>query len=205
MENKSHWENVYATKSPDQVSWTQAIPTTSLRLIEEAGVAKDAAIIDVGGGDSTLVDYLLNAGYTNVSVLDISEKALERAIIRLGEKAKLVTWIVSDINTFFPTQTYVLWHDRAVFHFVTDEVAIQKYVERVANYVSGTFIVGTFSENGPLKCSGLEIKQYNENSFQEIFGAYFDKKVCFTEDHVTPFDTVQNFIFCVYTRRYSCC
>ena len=205
MSEKSHWENVYETKTPEQVSWTQAVPSTSLRLIQETGIAKDAAIIDIGGGDSYLVDYLLEAGYTNITVLDISEKALERAKIRLGEKAKLVTWIVSDINEFVPKQHYAVWHDRAVFHFVTDELAIQNYVHRVANRVGGYFIVGTFSENGPLKCSGLEIKQYNETGFQQLFGAYFDKMGCFTEDHITPFDTVQNFIFCSFKRRYSCC
>ena len=205
MSEKAHWENVYETKTPEQVSWTQAVPSTSLRLIQETGIAKDAAIIDVGGGDSHLVDHLLKAEYTNITVLDISEKALERAKIRLGEKAKLVTWIVSDINEFVPKQHYAVWHDRAVFHFVTNSDAIQNYVHRVAHHVSGYFIVGTFSENGPLKCSGLEIKQYNETSFQQLFGAYFDKIGCFTEDHVTPFDTVQNFIFCSFKRRYSCC
>lgn len=205
MSEKAHWENVYETKTPEQVSWTQAVPSNSLRLIQETGIAKDASIIDVGGGDSNLVDYLLEAGYTNITVLDISEKALERAKIRLGERSSQVTWIVSDINTFNPKQTYEIWHDRAVFHFVTGEVAIQNYVHRVANHVGGYFIVGTFSENGPLKCSGLEIKQYNEASFQQLFGANFDNMGCFTEDHVTPFDTVQNFIFCSFKRRYSCC
>lgn len=205
MSEKSHWENVYETKTPEQVSWTQAIPSTSLRLIEETGVRKDAAIIDVGGGDSNLVDYLLEAGYTNISVLDISEKALERAKSRLGDRAKLVTWIVSDINDFVPTQLYDVWHDRAVFHFVIKENNIKKYVERVADFVRGTFIVGTFSEQGPLKCSGLEIKQYNEHTLNELFGAHFDKIDCFTEDHLTPFDTVQNFIFCSFRRRYSSC
>ena len=205
MSEKAHWENVYETKTPEQVSWTQAVPITSLRLILETGIAKDAAIIDIGGGDSHLVDHLLEAGYSNITVLDISEKALERAKIRLGERSSLVTWIVSDINTFNPKQTYEIWHDRAVFHFVTDEVAIQNYVHRVANHVGGYFIVGTFSENGPLKCSGLEIKQYNETGFQQLFGAYFDEMGCFTEDHVTPFDTVQNFIFCSFKRRYSSC
>ncbi len=205
MSEKAHWENVYETKTPEEVSWTQVVPTTSLRLIQETGIAKDAAIIDVGGGDSHLVDHLLEAGYTNITVLDISEKALERAKLRLGQKAKLVTWIVSDINEFVPKQHYAVWHDRAVFHFITNADAIQTYVHKVANYVSGHFIVGTFSENGPLKCSGLEIKQYNESGFQDLFGAYFDKTGCFTENHVTPFDTVQNFIFCSFRRRYSPC
>ena len=205
MSHKSHWENVYETKTPDQVSWTQIVPSTSLRLIEEVAIKKNAPIIDVGGGDSNLVDYLLKEGYTNVSVLDISEKALERAKARLGEKASQVTWIVSDINTFVPKQHYAIWHDRAVFHFVTGEKDIQNYVHRVANYVSGYFIVGTFSENGPLKCSGLEIKQYNEERLNALFGAQFDKLSCFNEDHITPFDTVQNFIFCTFKRRYQCC
>jgi hypothetical protein len=205
MDKKSHWEKVYETKSPQEVSWTQEIPETSLRLIRETNIAKDAAIIDIGGGDSKLVDFLLEDGFTNLTVLDISANALERAKKRLGEKADLVQWIVSDINEFTPTKQYAIWHDRAVFHFVTEEENIKRYVEMVTKFTTEHFIIGTFSENGPLKCSGLEIKQYSEQKLNNLFGHSFSLTTCFTEDHKTPFDTIQNFIFASFKRRYSRC
>jgi SAM-dependent methyltransferase len=205
MSYKVHWEKVYETKSPQEVSWTQEIPETSLKLIRETNIAKDAPIIDIGGGDSKLVDFLLDEGYTNITVLDISANALERAKKRLGEKADLVQWVVSDINEFNPTRQYAIWHDRAVFHFVTDEVYIKRYVDMVSKFTSEQFILGTFSENGPLKCSGLEIKQYNQEKLVHLFGHSFDLTSCFTEDHKTPFDTIQNFIFASFKRRYTCC
>jgi hypothetical protein len=205
MSYKEHWEKVYETKSPQEVSWTQEIPETSLRLIKETNIAKDAAIIDIGGGDSKLVDFLLEEGFTNLTVLDISANALERAKNRLGEKASFVQWIVSDINEFNPTKQYAIWHDRAVFHFVTDEDNIKRYVDMVSKFTSEQFILGTFSENGPLKCSGLEIKQYNQEKLNHLFGHSFELTSCFTEDHKTPFDTIQNFIFVSFKRRYTRC
>jgi SAM-dependent methyltransferase len=205
MEMKKHWETVYETKTPQEVSWTQEVPETSLRLIRETNVSKDAAIIDIGGGDSKLVDFLLAEGFTNLTVLDISEKALERAKNRLGDKASLVKWIAADINEFQPKGTYAVWHDRAVFHFITNEENKIHYVNMVTNAVTDTFILGTFSENGPLKCCGLEISQYNEEKLVGLFGRSFIKLNCFTEDHTTPFNTIQNFIFCVFKRQYSCC
>jgi cyclopropane fatty-acyl-phospholipid synthase-like methyltransferase len=203
MSNKTHWEKVYETKSPKEVSWTQEIPETSLRLIREANVPKDAAIIDIGGGDSKLVDFLLQEGFTNLTVLDISENSLERAKKRLKEKAEMVQWIVSDINEFNPTKKYAIWHDRAVFHFVTEEENIKRYVEIVSKYTTDHFIIGTFSENGPLKCSGLDIKQYNQEKLFHLFGHTFDLTSCFTEDHKTPFDTIQNFIFASFKTNLS--
>jgi SAM-dependent methyltransferase len=203
MSQKQHWENVYTTKTPEEVSWTQVVPKTSLELIQATGISKEASIIDVGGGDSNLVDFLLDAGYTNLTVLDISESALKRVQVRLGDKAAKVKWIVSDIKSFQPTDTYAVWHDRAAFHFITDEKDKIRYVNTVAKYV--TFILGTFSENGPTKCSGLEISQYNELKLNQLFGASFDLNTCFLEDHTTPFNTIQNFIFCSFKRRYSCC
>lgn len=205
MSYKAHWEKVYETKSPQEVSWTQAVPETSLRLIRETNVAKDAAIIDIGGGDSKLVDFLLVDGFTNLTVLDISANALDRAKKRLGEKADLVQWIVTDINEFKPTKQYAIWHDRAVFHFVTEEVNIKRYVDMVSKYTSEQFILGTFSENGPLKCSGLDIKQYNQEKLNHLFGHSFDFTTSFTEDHTTPFDTIQNFIFASFKRIYARC
>ena len=201
--NKSHWENVFATKSPNEVSWTQTYPTTSMKYIESLQLSKSANIIDIGGGDSNLVDALLENGYENIWVLDISEFALERAKKRLGKKANKVHWIVSDITEFETNIKFDFWHDRAVFHFLTEEENIDKYVALVnKNSVdNGNFLLGTFSENGPLKCSGLEICQYSEGKFDNVFGNEFQKLYCFTENHQTPFDTEQNFIFCSLKKK----
>src|SRR5688572_25228302 len=160
--DQDHWNLIYQTKQPDEVSWTQEIPQASLDLIHSFNLSKTAAIIDVGGGDSKLVDYLLKEGFENISVLDISEVALEKAKERLGAKAEKVNWIVADITEFQPKQTYDLWHDRATFHFLTSEEQISKYLEiaRKAIKPGGFLVVGTFSTEGPEKCSGLEIKQY---------------------------------------------
>lgn len=201
--NKSHWENVFATKSPNEVSWTQTYPTTSMKYIESLQLSKSANIIDIGGGDSNLVDALLEKGYENIWVLDISEFALERAKKRLGKKANKVHWIVSDITEFETNIKFDFWHDRAVFHFLTEEENIDKYVALVnKNSVdNGNFLLGTFSENGPLKCSGLEIKQYSENIMKQTFKDSFEAVNCFTEDHTTPFNTIQNFQFCGFKKK----
>lgn len=158
---KSHWDNVYQTKHPNQVSWTQEKPKISLEIIHSFGLDKTAKIIDVGGGDSKLVDYLLEEGFENITVLDISAKALEKAQKRLGDKAKKVTWIVSDIMDFHPATAYDVWHDRAAFHFLTSEDQIAKYFDTARNAVTGFLTIGTFSILGPEKCSGLPIKQYS--------------------------------------------
>ena len=203
MENKkSHWENVFATKNPNEVSWTQKYPKTSMNYLENLNISKTANIIDIGGGDSNLVDALLEKGFQNIWVLDISEFALERAKKRMGDKADLVHWIVSDITEFRPEVTFDFWHDRAVFHFLTDENSIEKYVTIIEKSINknGNFLLGTFSENGPLKCSGLEIKQYSENTMKQTFSNSFQAIKCFTEDHTTPFDTIQNFQFCGFKK-----
>ena len=192
---KEHWENVYATKTPQEVSWTQERPTISLDFIASFQLEKSSSIIDIGGGDSLLVDFLLDLGYTNLSVLDISAHAIERAKVRLGEKASLVTWIVSDINDFEPLQNYDLWHDRAAFHFLTTQKDIERYVELVSKHVK-QLVIGTFSTNGPFKCSGLEITQYDEKELDELFGSHgFELKTTKREDHQTPFASTQNFVF----------
>lgn len=198
---KSHWEHIYDVKTPEEVSWTQEKPETSLNFIHSFGIDKTAKIIDIGGGDSKLVDFLLEEGYENVSVLDISANALERAKNRLGNKAEKVTWIVADITEFEPTEQYDIWHDRAVFHFLTEENDIKKYQDLVAKAVKEKMVIGTFSTNGPLKCSGLEIKQNDETSLTSTFKNNFEKIDCFTIDHKTPFDTIQNFIFCSFNRK----
>ena len=203
MQNKkSHWENVFATKQPNEVSWTQQYPKTAMDYLENLNLSKTANIIDIGGGDSNFVDALLNNGYQNIWVLDISEFALERAKKRLGDKANSVNWIVSDITEFKPEVTFDFWHDRAVFHFLTEEESINKYVAIIGNSINqnGNFLLGTFSENGPLKCSGLEIKQYSENAMKQTFNQSFEAINCFTENHTTPFDTAQNFQFCGFKK-----
>lgn len=200
--NKSHWENVFATKNPNEVSWTQKYPKTAMNYLENLNLSKTANIIDIGGGDSNLVDVLLEKGFQNIWVLDISEFALERAKQRLGDKADLVHWIVADITEFKPDVKFDFWHDRAVFHFLTSEASIDKYKTIIENAVNkeGNFLLGTFSEKGPLKCSGLEIKQYSENSMKQTFSESFEAVKCFTENHTTPFNTVQNFQFCGFKK-----
>ena len=203
MENfdrKAHWEKIYTTKSLNEVSWYQPTPETSLNFIHEFNVPKNARIIDVGGGDSFLVDHLLNEGYTNITVLDISAAALERAKSRLSEKAQFVKWIIADASQFIPTEKYDFWHDRAAFHFLNNEKEIDAYLLSVRNGLSenGVLVIGTFSENGPEKCSGIQIKQYSENSMVERLTKFFHKIKCITIDHITPFNTIQNFIFCSF-------
>lgn len=197
---KNHWETVYKTKNPDQVSWTQEVPKTSLNFITSFGAKKSSKIIDIGGGDSKLVDYLIDEGYENITVLDISANALEKAKQRLGKKAKKVNWVVSDITEFSPNTTYDIWHDRATFHFLTTAEQIAEYMNTARKAVTGYLTIGTFSENGPTKCSGLEIKQYTEQTLSKELKNGFEKIRCVTEDHTTPFNTIQNFLFCSFKR-----
>lgn len=204
MENqnrKNHWETVYETKNPDQVSWTQEVPKTSLDFIHSFGVGKTARIIDIGGGDSKLVDYLFDAGFENITVLDISAKALEKAKQRLGDRAEKVNWVVSDITEFRPNTTFDIWHDRATFHFLTTKEQVTKYLEIARESINSYMIIGTFSNNGPTKCSGLDIKQYDEQTLTAEFQNGFDKLKCIMEDHITPFNTTQNFLFCSFKRQ----
>jgi trans-aconitate methyltransferase len=201
MDVKQHWENIYSTKESHQVSWTEDVPSASLSFIHQANPAKHARIIDVGGGDSKLVDYLLAEGFLDISVLDISKAAIERAKKRLGAKAHQVHWIVSDVLSFQPTKPYDLWHDRAAFHFQTEADQIKQYVELVKKSVNGTLIVGTFSTEGPAKCSGLPIQQYNETSMKAKFeAAHFKNIECKRQDHVTPMGATQNFVFCAFAK-----
>lgn len=199
-ERKTHWETVYETKNPNEVSWTQEIPKTSLDFIKSFGLSKTAKIIDIGGGDSKLVDFLIEEGFENISVLDISKKALDKAKLRLGDKAQKVNWIVSDITQFEPNTTYDVWHDRATFHFLTTPEQISKYIETAQKSITGYLIIGTFYENGPKKCSGLDIRQYNETTLSNELKTGFEKINCVTEDHKTPFGTSQNFLFCSFKK-----
>lgn len=201
--NKQHWENVFTTKQPNEVSWFQEYPKTSIEFLELFNLPLTANIIDIGGGDSNFVDALLEKGYQNIWVLDISAAALERAKNRLGEKASLVHWVVTDITAFEPTVKFDFWHDRAAFHFLTNEEAINKYVAiaEAAINDNGYLVLGTFSENGPEKCSGLQIQQYNEASMSARFEIAFNRIKCITENHTTPFNTIQNFLFCSFQKK----
>ena len=198
---KEHWENIYQTKKPDEVSWYQEKPETLLDIIFRIGIDKNAKIIDVGAGVSRLIDHLLALGFRNMTVLDISSNALNESKKRLGDKAKNIEWIVSDVREFKTKDKYDLWHDRAVLHFLTEEKDIRKYVELVRTYVkpNGYIIVSTFSVNGPKKCSGLDIKQYSEDSMKKLFSG-FEHIKSFEEEHITPWGASQMFICSVFRK-----
>jgi len=200
---KNHWETVYETNNSNQLSWTQEIPITSLEFIRSFKLNKQAKIIDVGGGNSKFVDYLLEEGYENITVLDISKKALEKSKKRLGDKAEKVNWVISNITNFEPKTSFDVWHDRATFHFLTNAEQVEKYMTTARNFVNGFLVIGTFSENGPTKCSGLEIKQYCEEKLTSELKNGFDKIRCIKEDHKTPFDTIQKFLFCSFKKRLN--
>lgn len=199
---KEHWENIYSNKKLEEVSWYQPTPETSLNFIAELDLPKDAAIIDVGGGDSFLVDNLLKLGFTNISVLDISGGALKRAKERLGKVAEKVTWIEADASAFQPQQQYDLWHDRAAFHFLTDEEKKGSYLKNLENSVKpgGYVILGTFSDKGPDKCSGIVIRKYSTGELGSLLSSDFKKLKCMNLDHHTPWDSVQNFSFCSFQK-----
>jgi SAM-dependent methyltransferase len=200
---KDHWDSIYSTKAEDEVSWFQPYPKTSMEFVQLFSLPLNANIIDIGGGDSHFVDALLDKGYTNIYLLDISANAIERAKQRLGARASKVHWIVSDITEFEPPVQFDFWHDRAAFHFLTTEDAIYKYVSIAEDAIrkDGYLVLGTFSENGPTKCSGLEIKQYSEASMSARFEVAFDRIKCIQEDHKTPFNTIQNFLFCSFKKK----
>ena len=196
---KSHWEGIYKNKMPNEVSWTEQRPQTSIDFFESFKLSKQSSIIDIGGGESRFVDFLLLEGYDNITVLDISKNAIEKAKKRIGKESDKVQWIVSDINNFKPIKKYDFWHDRAVFHFLTSKGNISDYAKMVSNYAKN-FVIGTFSTDGPTKCSGLEICQYDEVSITKTFETSSFKKVESKRvDHKTPFGTIQNFIFCSFT------
>ncbi len=199
---KNHWENIYSTKKLNEVSWYQPTPETSLNFIKELNIPKSASIIDIGGGDSFLIDNLLELGYKNLTLLDISKKAIERAKKRIGEKGKYVKWVEADASDFTPTESYDLWHDRAAFHFLTNENEIKNYLVAAEKGVkeSGNLIIGTFSTDGPKKCSGIEITRYSENSLVNKFSDSFQKLDCKIIQHITPFNTIQSFVFCSFKK-----
>jgi 2-polyprenyl-3-methyl-5-hydroxy-6-metoxy-1,4-benzoquinol methylase len=199
---KAHWEKIYQTKTQQDFSWYQPTPKQSISFFETFNLPKDANIIDVGAGDSYFVDYLLQNGYSNIYVLDISANAIERAKNRLGDNAKKVNWIVADIVDFESEIKFDFWHDRAAFHFLTKQQQVIKYLDHVNLFIADNryLVVGTFSDSGPLKCSGLEIKQYSKQALENEFAQHFKKIKCVDETHQTPFNTHQNFTFCSFQK-----
>lgn len=203
MNRTDHWNSVYFAKAPDEVSWHQVRPDVSLALIEHAAIGHDAGIIDVGGGASTLVDHLLDAGCTRLAVLDISHAALAHARTRLGERGAQVEWIVADVTEFEPPHTFALWHDRAVFHFLTDADDRRKYIKALRRTVpvAGNAIIATFALHGPEKCSGLEVRRYDATGLSVELGAEFELLEQADETHRTPWDTEQAFGYFRFRRR----
>jgi predicted RNA methylase len=200
IDRKTHWEKIYATKGPQEMSWTQEVPRISLDFIRMAGIGPASSIIDVGAGDSQLVDHLMAMGYEDITVLDVSANAIDRAKMRLGEAAEKIHWVVSDITEFVPEKKYHLWHDRAVFHFLTNETEISKYMQVITKCVSNYALIATFSEQGPLKCSGLEVSRYSAKLLEKRFQKNFRLIHSLSEDHVTPFGTTQNFVYSLFQR-----
>jgi SAM-dependent methyltransferase len=206
MHSKKHWEQVYATKATNAVSWFQEHADQSLRLIRDSGVARSDSIIDVGGGASTLVDDLLRDGYGALTVLDLSAAALAAPQRRLGRRAREVQWVEADITTVaLPLHAYDLWHDRAVFHFLTSPGQRAAYVQAVIRAVKpgGHVIVATFAEDGPTQCSGLPVMRYRADDLHAEFGQPFELLKHEKEVHHTPLGTVQKFVYC-YCRKASC-
>ncbi|HZT22020.1 MAG TPA: class I SAM-dependent methyltransferase [Verrucomicrobiae bacterium] len=203
MNRQEHWNRIYQTKDPQDVSWYQRRPDTSLALIKAAGLDRDAGILDVGGGTSTLVDFLLDAGYTRLAVLDWSRTALRHSRSRLGPRADLVEWFEADVTTFEPPRRFGLWHDRAVFHFLTAAEERRRYVATLRRTLApdGTAIISTFALDGPPQCSGLEVVRYDEQSICAELGEEFLLQESRRETHITPWQSEQRFIYFRFRRR----
>jgi 2-polyprenyl-3-methyl-5-hydroxy-6-metoxy-1,4-benzoquinol methylase len=199
MDAKAHWEEIYTSKAPTEVSWFSPHLETSLSLIRRVSPRRSSSIIDVGGGESTLVDDLIANGYQNVTVLDIAQTAIDTAKKRLGFAAHQVTWLTADITrATLPKRSYDVWHDRAVFHFLTQLDERRAYIRQVASAVraGGHVIVATFGPEGPEKCSGLNVRRYDADSLHDEFGARFHLVESSKEIHQTPFGTAQQFLYC---------
>ena len=202
FDRKDHWERVYSDKKSTEVSWYQQHPECSLDLIRATGIDKTARIIDIGGGASTLVDFLLDAGYQNLSVLDIAHSAIEQAKSRLGDRADKVEWLESDITKFSPALAFDLWHDRAVFHFLSDEDDLLSYVSTLTNALNpgADVIIATFGLDGPEKCSGLDVVRYSPETMSAVLGENFQLVETSTEVHITPTEASQSFVYCRFKR-----
>lgn len=201
--NQHHWNTVYQSKPTDAVSWYEAYPQRSVDTICAFGLPTNARIVDVGGGDSRLVDALLDLGFTNLTVLDISANALERTKMRLGDRAAMVQWVITDVTDYQPTLPVDVWHDRAAFHFMTTADAVARYLDAAGSGIrpGGYLTVGTFSTNGPTQCSGLPVRQYSPDALAGQFSGHFTKLYCDEADHHTPTGAVQSFTFCQFERQ----
>ncbi len=199
---KDHWDTVHRERRADEVSWYQRHPTRSLELVDATGIGHDAAIVDVGGGASTLVDHLLDAGYSDVTVLDLSAIGLEQARRRLGARARLVDWVSADVRSWRPDRAYDLWHDRAVLHFLVDPGDRKRYVEtlRAALAPGGHAIVATFGPDGPEQCSGLPVVRYDTEDLTVLLGAGFRLVEHRLDDHRTPGGVAQQFLYARFRR-----
>jgi SAM-dependent methyltransferase len=199
---KAHWEKVYTTKGEKEVSWYQESPAPSLELIALASLSADASIIDIGGGASRLVDGLVERSFGRITVLDLSAAALDAAKERLGDRGTSVKWMVADVTTWEPSKTYDLWHDRAAFHFLTDQAEQRAYVDCLKKAVKpgGQVIVGTFALDGPERCSGLPIVRHDAASLSAILGPHFQLIDARRHDHATPWNAVQRFQFSTFRR-----
>jgi trans-aconitate methyltransferase len=202
MDRKQHWEQVYAQKLPTEVSWFQPQPEYSLRLIAAAGIAREQPIIDLGGGASRVVDNLLEQEYRDISVLDISGTALQHTRARLGERATAVQWIEADATVFEPPKVYALWHDRAVFHFLTDPADRLAYRQRLARglQTGGYLIIATFALDGPEKCSSLPVQRYSPETLSAELGSGYTLVETLSEAHVTPAQKEQRFVYCRFVK-----
>jgi SAM-dependent methyltransferase len=200
---KGHWENVYTTKGEREVSWFQENPAPSLELIAMIGLSADASIIDIGGGASRLVDALVERKIDQITVLDLSAAALEVAKERLGDRGAGVEWVVADVTNWEPLQTYDLWHDRAAFHFLTEQADQSAYVDRLKKAIKagGHAIIGTFALDGPERCSGLSIVRHDAASLSAMLGTDFKLIDARRHDHVTPLGAVQRFQFSTFRRN----
>lgn len=199
---KDHWEQVYSEKESTEVSWYQQHPERSLDLIKATGRDVSAAIIDIGGGASKLADFILDTGYNNLTVLDISHAAIEHARFRLGDRAEKITWLEQDITEFTSDVTFDIWHDRAVFHFLTDADDRASYVRVTSRALKSgaNVIIATFDLNGPEKCSGLDVVRYSPETMSDVLGDAFQLIETSTEKHITPSGASQNFVYCCFTR-----
>ena len=200
MEKKKHWENIYQTKNIDGVSWYQETPYESIELIKKFSTTDSDLIIDIGCGKSFLADNLLKLNYKNITLVDISLNALKEVKERLNNKS--LNFIETDVLNLKLERTFDIWHDRAVFHFITNKKSVEKYISLCNEYIGegGKLIIGTFAEDGPLKCSGLEIKRYSVENLKELFKENFEFIKGFKKLHSTPFGTRQSFTFCVFRK-----
>ena len=200
---KNHWEDVYGGKASTEVSWYQEVPEKSLAYLKNTGASQLDAVIDIGGGASTFVDHLLDAGFKDITVLDLAEQALEQARRRLGDRAASVNWVVADVTQFDPQRKFGIWHDRAVLHFLTEPADRARYVATLRSALDpgGHVIISTFGPDGPPKCSGLEVRRYTIERLQELLGPEFELQEHSFEDHQTPMSSTQQFLYSRWVRR----